>query len=164
MPIRVFGLALPLLFSLCSGCNYYVKVAPASTPSASPGTHYFIDLGPKGDVNYIPLDDHVFKMTHLPNGMNIKLIGVAKIICAEGPPQAMLRYRTDIPVDQNHIGRIIKEETAIWPTFRINVEQMGLNYAAICACSPPRNLPNRPFVSYVSVWRKQGGRWVFQTK
>jgi len=72
-----------------------------------------------------------YSVQTLPNGKEIKIIGVTKAFFTEGDPALILAYETDLPLDD--VAALRKEVLEIWPTFKINVEQSGLNTGGIQA-------------------------------
>ena len=71
----------------------------------------------------------------LPSGKHIKVLGVGKIAFSEGPPGLMLKYETDLAVDDT--PKLEKEVAEIWTTFRLDVEKAQLTVAIISANEHP---------------------------
>lgn len=106
------------------------------------------------------------KMTiqKLPSGKEIKILSIGNWYFAKDrPPALLLRYQTDIRIDDVDLLR--KEVEEIWPVFRINVEKSGLPNAAIAATNPLFDFlffhtsRSRNFV----VSKKTNGTWDFKT-
>ncbi len=100
-----------------------------------------------------------FSVQTLPNGKEVKIIGVTKAYFTEGDTALILAYETDLSLEDK--GELLREAKEIWPTFRVNVEQYGLNAAAIQATKTTKT---SPFTStakqYTFVYTKNSsGQW-----
>ena len=78
------------------------------------------------------------KVVTLPPGKQIKVLGVGKISFSEGPPGLMLKYETDLSVDDK--SKLEKEVAEIWATFRPDVEKAQLTVAIISANEHPSGM------------------------
>ena len=76
-----------------------------------------------------------FHDTALPSGKHIKVLDVNTISFAKGPPALMLKYQTDLSMDDK--VAVQKEVDEIWASFRQDVENAGLTAAIISATEKP---------------------------
>jgi hypothetical protein len=76
------------------------------------------------------------KVVRLPSGKEIKVLGVGQIHFSEGEPALMLKYQTELHVDDK--PALQHEIDEIWPRFKQDVENAHLSAAIISANEPPR--------------------------
>ena len=100
-----------------------------------------------------------YSVQTLPNGKEIKIIGVTKASFTEGDTALILAYETDLSLEDK--VELLREAKEIWPTFKVNVEKSGLNAAAIQATKTTKT---SPFTStakqYTFVYTKNSsGQW-----
>lgn len=94
----------------------------------------------------------------LPSGKQIKVLGVTKMFFAKGDPALILKYQTDLPLDDE--PALTKEADEIWPSFRANVEKAGLSSGVISAATPPKGFIVTTSQSYNFVYVKsENGQW-----
>jgi hypothetical protein len=94
----------------------------------------------------------------LPSGKIVKVLGVTQMSFAKGDSALILKYQTDLPIDD--IAALAKEADEIWPSFRVDVEKAGLSNAVMSATSPPNGFIVKQSKSYTFVYtRDQGGNW-----
>ena len=77
-----------------------------------------------------------YAVQRLPSGREIKVVGIGTMHFAKGDPALMLKYQTDLSLDNKEALR--KEVEDIWQVFRLNVEQAGLKNAIISANEVPK--------------------------
>ncbi len=100
-----------------------------------------------------------YQETTLPSGKIIKVIGIGKMYFGKDNTALMLKYQTDISIeDVNSLRREVEE---IWQSFVVNVEKENLNAAIISANEPPKSTgwfttTNR---MYSFGYRKINGNW-----
>jgi len=102
-----------------------------------------------------------YSIHELPSGKKLKVIALGRIYFTEDEPALMLKYLTDIPIDDEEALRLEAKE--IWPVFRVNVENAKLTAGILSAQGPAKNIfgsfitTNR---SYQFIWTKQeDGMW-----
>lgn len=74
----------------------------------------------------------------LPSGKDLKLLGMGKIEFKESGPALMLKYQTELSIDQK--DKMRQEVEEIWPVFRVDVEKAGLSSAIISANTPNKGV------------------------
>ena len=102
-----------------------------------------------------------YQVTKLPSGKEIKLIGIGKIAFSNDSPALMLKYQTDLNID-NKIA-LKKEAEDIWNTFKNDVEKDNLSNAIINANEVPSGFiitKNRSY-NYVFI-KSSDGSWIMQ--
>jgi hypothetical protein len=71
----------------------------------------------------------------LPSGRHVKVLGVGKIAFSSGDTALMLKYETDVPLDDR--ARLSAEADDIWSSFRADVEKAGLSAGIVSANEHP---------------------------
>lgn len=82
--------------------------------------------------------DSNYTVHRLPSGREVKVLGVTKMFFAKGDPALMLKYRTDLRIEDQ--ARLRKEVEEVWQAFRVDVERAGVKAAIISAHEPSRRL------------------------
>jgi hypothetical protein len=75
------------------------------------------------------------KLHTLPSGEQVKVLGIRKITSSASGPALMLRYQTDMNMDD--ANAVHAEAERIWADFRKDAEQAHVQSAIISANSPP---------------------------
>ena len=83
-------------------------------------------------------NDTGYTVHRLPSGREVKVLSVTKMFFSKGDPALMLRYRTDVRLEDK--TQIRKEVEEVWQAFRFDVEQAGLKAAIISVQEPPGRL------------------------
>ena len=65
----------------------------------------------------------------LPSGREVKVIGITKMFFTKGDPALVLKYRTDLKLEDHE--QLRKEVEEVWQAFRVDVERAGLKAAVI---------------------------------
>jgi hypothetical protein len=73
----------------------------------------------------------VQQIVTLPTGKQITVIGVGKIAFSNDAPALMLKYQTDLSLDDTQ--KLSQEADEIWATFHIDVEKAQLTTGIISA-------------------------------
>jgi hypothetical protein len=81
-----------------------------------------------------PSQPHV-QVRRLPSGEPVKVLGVAKVNLAASGPALMLRYQTDLNMDD--VDAVHAEARRIWTEFRKEAEQAQVQSAIVSANAPP---------------------------
>ena len=109
--------------------------------------------GCSGEPNY--------SLHELPSGKKIKIQGMGIIHFTKDDPGLMLKYLTDIPID--NMDALRAEANEIWPIFKVDVEKANLTIGILSAQGPAEKVfgsiitTNR---SYKFVWKqRQDGSW-----
>jgi len=93
----------------------------------------------------------------LPSGKQVKVLGMTKMAFPQGPPALMLRYLTEIDI-QDHAA-LRREAAEIWPVFRVDVERANLSDAILSANRMKGSIINTG-MSYNFVFKKNAaGTW-----
>jgi hypothetical protein len=93
----------------------------------------------------------------LPSGKQFKVLGMAKMAFPQGPPALMLRYLTEIDIQDRVALR--READEIWPVFRVDVEKANLSDAILSANRLKGSIINTGS-SYNFVFKKNAaGAW-----
>jgi hypothetical protein len=71
----------------------------------------------------------------LPSGRQVKVLGLVKILSSTAAPALMLKYQTDISLDDKE--PLAKEIDEIWATFRNDVEDAHLSTGIVSAHEKP---------------------------
>jgi len=105
--------------------------------------------------------DTGYTVHRLPSGREVKVLGVSKMFFSKGDPALMLKYRTDLRLEDQE--QLRKEVEEVWQAFRVDVEQAGLKAAIISVHEPPKRVlivsTNK---SYNFVIQKSAeGKWEF---
>lgn len=99
-----------------------------------------------------------YQVQRLPSGKELKVLGVGKMFFSGGPPALMLKYRTDLDLDDR--SALEREVDEIWQHFRIDVERAGLTSAIISAEDAPKGFIVTSNRSFNFVYRKSAdGAW-----
>jgi hypothetical protein len=97
----------------------------------------------------------------LPSGRELKVLGVTKMFFAKGDPALMLKYRTDLRIEDQ--AQLRKEVEEVWQEFRVDVERAGVKAAIISVHEPPRRLlilsTNKSYNFLIQ--KSQAGVWEF---
>jgi hypothetical protein len=75
------------------------------------------------------------QVRRLPSGEPVKVLGVAKVNFAASGPALMLRYQTDLNMDD--VDAVHAEAQRIWTEFRKEAEQAHVQSAVVSANAPP---------------------------
>jgi hypothetical protein len=104
-----------------------------------------------------------YQLVTLPSGKEIKVLGMGKIVFSQDKPALMLKYQTDLSLDDKPALREEVEE--IWASFRINAEKEKMSNAIISANELPKGGLVSTSRSYNFVFRKsEDGTWHTTTK
>ena len=97
----------------------------------------------------------------LPSGREVKVLSMTKMFFAKGDPALVLKYRTDLKLDDHE--QLRKEVEEVWQAFRVDVEREGLKAAVINVQeTPKRVLIITKSRGYNFVVKKSGaGAWEF---
>ena len=102
-----------------------------------------------------------YKVHALPNGMQLKVINLTKVqmVTPNGPASFLrLDYQTDLKISD--IDALKKEVDQIWPYFKNDVEQAGLNEAIIRANTAPTGTIIQESSSHAFAYKKEpNGTW-----
>ena len=74
----------------------------------------------------------------LPSGREVKVLGMTKMFFAKGDPALVLKYRTDLKLDDHE--QVRKEVEEVWQAFRGDVEREGLKAAVISVQETPKRV------------------------
>jgi hypothetical protein len=74
----------------------------------------------------------------LPSGREVKVLGITKMFFAKGDPALVLKYRTDLKLEDHDLLR--KEVEEVWQDFRVDVEREGLKAAVISVQETPKRV------------------------
>jgi len=105
--------------------------------------------------------DSGYTVHRLPSGREVKVLGVSKMFFSKGDPALMLKYRTDLRLEDQE--QLRKEVEEVWQAFRVDVEQAGLKAAIISVHEPPKRVlivsTNKSF-NFV-IQKSAAGNWEF---
>ena len=105
--------------------------------------------------------DSGYTVHRLPSGREVKVLGVSKMFFSKGDPALMLKYRTDLRLEDQE--QLRKEVEEVWQAFRVDVEQAGLKAAIISVHEPPTRVlivsTNKSF-NFV-IQKSAAGNWEF---
>jgi hypothetical protein len=108
-----------------------------------------------GVVTTVEAEDSVFV---LPSGKHLLVLGVGKIYFSESSPALMLKYQTEISIDD--VPALVKEADEIWSVFVRDVENAQLTAGIVSANSKPTGVIITRTKSYNFVYmRKPDGKW-----
>jgi hypothetical protein len=94
----------------------------------------------------------------LPSGKHLLVLGVGKIYFSESSPALMLKYQTEISIDD--VPALTKEADEIWSVFVKDVENAQLTAGIVSANSKPTGTIFTQTKSYNFVYmRKSDGKW-----
>jgi hypothetical protein len=83
---------------------------------------------------------------------------MGKIFFSKGDPALMLKYQTDLSLDNKVV--LQQEVAEIWKSFRVDVEKAQLNSAVISASDVPQGIVIKTGKSYNFVYQKtKDGNW-----
>jgi hypothetical protein len=82
--------------------------------------------------------DTGYTVHRLPSGREVKVLGMSKMFFSKGDPALMLKYQTDLRLEDQ--AQLRKEVEEVWQAFRTDVEQAGLKVAIISVHEPPKRL------------------------
>jgi hypothetical protein len=74
----------------------------------------------------------------LPSGREVKVLGITKMFFAKGDPALVLKYRTDLKLEDHE--QLRKEVEEVWQAFRVDVEREGLKAAVISVQETPKRV------------------------
>jgi hypothetical protein len=99
-----------------------------------------------------------YKIVTLPSGRHIHVLGVGKILFSGDTPALMLKYQTEIPLDDK--PSLDKEVDEIWGSFQSDVEKAGLINAIVSANEKPAGFIVTTNKSYNYVYKHgPDGKW-----
>jgi len=102
-----------------------------------------------------------YEVKHLPSGKDVKVLGVGKMYFSRDEPALMLKYLTDVAIDDE--DALQKEVDEIWPFFRVDVEKAQLRTAIISANEPPTGVVISESRAFTFVFKKaDDGTWLQQ--
>jgi hypothetical protein len=94
----------------------------------------------------------------LSTGKSIEVISVGKMSFPESGPALILRYQTDLNLDDKQA--LAQEVDAIWPDFQKEVQSAEVTGAAITASERPRGWPLYHMRQFTFVYTQQpDGTW-----
>jgi len=82
--------------------------------------------------------DTGYTVHKLPSGREVKVIGITKMFFTKGDPALMLKYRTDLRLEDH--DQLRKEVEEVWQVFRVDVERAGLKAAVISVQEQPKRV------------------------
>jgi len=97
----------------------------------------------------------------LPSGRHVKVLGVVKMFFTADAPALMLKYQTDLSIDDR--PGLAAEADEIWTTFHFDVEKAGLSTGVVSANERPQGFivtTNRGFNTIYK--RGADGKWIKQ--
>lgn len=101
-----------------------------------------------------------YTIQKLPSGKKIKVLSVGKMLFSGGDRALMLKYQTEIPLDNKTALREEVEE--IWKYFKLDVEKTDSTSAIISANEPPKGFIVTTNKNYNFVIQKdKDGNWKF---
>jgi hypothetical protein len=74
----------------------------------------------------------------LPSGREVKVLGITKMFVTKGDPALVLKYRTDLRLEDH--DQLRKEVEEVWQAFRVDVERAGLKAAVISVQATPKRM------------------------
>jgi len=74
----------------------------------------------------------------LPSGREVKVLGMTKMFFAKGDPALVLKYRTDLKLDDHE--QLRKEVEEVWQAFRVDVEREGVKAAVLSVQETPKRV------------------------
>src|SRR5437660_7098117 len=102
--------------------------------------------------------DPSYRIVTLPSGKAVKVLGVGTMHFSNGPAALMLKYETDVPLE-NKVA-LEKEANEIWESFKVDVEKAQLANAIISANTKPTGFIVTTSKGYNFVYqRSSGGQW-----
>lgn len=102
-----------------------------------------------------------YTVRKLPSGREVKVVAVSKMSFTRGDPALMLKYQTDLRIEDKEALR--KEVEDIWQVFRLDVEEAGLKNAIVSANEVPKGWFIKKGRGYnFIVIKNEAGVWQFQ--
>ena len=99
-----------------------------------------------------------YQVYMLPSGKQIKVLGLGKINFSKDDPALMLKYQTDLSLDDKEA--LSKEVDEIWEKFKIDVENAHLAAGIVSANEVPKGTLIKIGKSYNFVFKKMpDGTW-----
>ncbi len=99
-----------------------------------------------------------YKVVNLPSGKQVKVVGVVKMHFSNSSPALMLKYQTDLSLDDK--PALEKEVDEIWESFRTDVEKGQLTDAIVSANTKPTGFILKKSRGYNFVFKKSDkGQW-----
>ena len=94
----------------------------------------------------------------LDSGKQVKLLGVGNIAFSNDAPALMLKYETDLSLDDK--AKLTQEADELWKTFRVDVERAQLATGIISANDHPTGFVVATNKSFNFVYkRRPDGEW-----
>ncbi len=97
----------------------------------------------------------------LPSGREVKVLGITQMFFTKGDPALVLKYRTDLKLEDHE--QLRKEVEEVWQVFRVDVERAGLKAAVISVQETPTRMliitKSRGFNFVVK--KSDAGAWEF---
>ena len=94
----------------------------------------------------------------LPSGRVVKIAGIIKMHFSEGDPALMLKYYTDI--DMNDKVSLQAEAEDIWQAFKVDVEKAEMKSAILSANQMPRGIISKTSGFNFAFKKQQDGGWL----
>jgi hypothetical protein len=82
--------------------------------------------------------DTGYTVHKLPSGRAVKVLGITKMFFTKDDPALVLKYRTDLRLDDH--DQLRKEVEEVWQAFRVDVERAGLKAAVISVQESPKRM------------------------
>jgi hypothetical protein len=82
--------------------------------------------------------DTRYTVYKLPSGREVKVIGITKMFFTKGDAALVLKYRTDLRLEDH--DQLRKEVEEVWQAFRVDVERAGLKAAVISVQETPKRM------------------------
>ena len=105
--------------------------------------------------------DTGYTVYKLPSGRDVKVIGITRMFFTKGDPALVLKYRTDLKLEDQE--QLRKEVEEVWQAFRVDVEREGLKAAVISVQETPKRVliitKSRGFNFVVK--KSDAGAWEF---
>lgn len=104
-----------------------------------------------------------YRVMSLPSGEQVKVLGVAPMSFAESGPALMLRYQTDVNLDDTLALRA--EADRIWVMFRVDADSAHVRAAILSANAAPSGGIVSRGRGYNFIYQKDSaGTWVPLTR
>jgi hypothetical protein len=94
----------------------------------------------------------------LRSGRTVRVAGVTRIFFRKGDQALMLKYYTDINI--NNRSELQDEVEELWELFRVDVEKAGLKAAIISANEMPKGVISRTEGFNFVFTKEPDGKWV----
>jgi hypothetical protein len=108
-------------------------------------------------TSYVYSQTPSFTEKTLPSGRVIKAAGVTQINFKNGSSALMLKYYTDINIDDSAALR--KEVEDIWQSFRADIEDTGISSAIISANEMPKGIISKTRGYNFVFTKNKDGSW-----